>query len=308
VWRALHVDTRLVGAAHSSHHIRQEGDISYDFWGIGSLEQAYAGGTYSEYVVHPLAGAESVADVNGYDWPTPDELSFEPLFEARRRAPEAAIIGHISHGGYFKATHLRGMEQLLEDLVLRPNVARAIIDGVMRYTLPALERMCAEAGDAFDIYYIADDFCSALGPMISPAMFRAFVMPYLTELAETVHRHGKPFLLHVCGSVRPLMSDLIEAGVDVLEPVQVYAAGMRPEGLKKDFGHRLTFYGSIDLVDVLRLGTPERVREEVLTNFRILGKGGGFIVGPGHTYIQPDVPLENILAMYRAAYEECRYA
>jgi uroporphyrinogen decarboxylase len=138
-------------------------------------------------------------------------------------------------------------------------------------------------------------------------MFRRYVKPYLTRLAEVVHAHGKTFLLHVCGAVRPLLPDLIEAGVDILEPIQTSAAGMEVEGLKRDFGNDICFYGSIDLIRVLSRGTPATVRDEVLKNFRVLGKGGGFVVGPGHTYIQPDVPLTNILAMYEAAFRECRY-
>ena len=155
---------------------------------------------------------------------------------------------------------------------------------------------------------MADDYCSADGPLMSPAVFRAEIKPYLAAIVATCHRHGKKFLLHVCGAVRPLLPDILDAGVDLLEPIQTSAAGMAVEGLKRDFGSRLTFYGSIDLIRVLSRGTPEEVRQEVLKNFRVLGKGGGFIVGPGHTYIQPDCPLPNILAMYETAYKECRYA
>lgn len=306
VWDALHVDTRLVGVNHHDSRIRKVGPISYDFWGIGSKEQPYSGGVYSEYCEFPLAGAQSVADVENYNWPTPDELTFDTLRQTRQKYPDRAIIAHISHGGYFKATHMRGMEQFMEDLGERPEIAEAIIRKIMDYTFPAIERMCVEAGETFDIYYIADDFCTAKGPMISPAMFRQYIKPYLARIAQIVHGHGKKFLLHTCGSVRRLLPDVIEAGVDVLEPIQTSAVGMEVEGLKRDFG-ALTFYGSIDLIEVLSKGSPEDVRREVLKNFRVLGQGGGFIVGPGHTYIQPDVPLANILAMYETAYRDCRY-
>jgi len=307
VWDCLHADTRLVGADHHYRHIREDGKIRYDFWGIGSKEQPYSAGTYWEYCFHPLAGMRTVREIEGYDWPSPGELSFESLRAARARNPDKAIIAHITHGGYFKATHMRGMEAFMMDLGENPELAAAIIARVTDYLCPALEKMCREAGDAFDIFYMADDFCSADGPLISPAMFRAYIKPYLVRLAEIAHAHGKLFLLHVCGAVRPLLPDLIEAGVDLLEPIQTSAAGMEVEGLKRDFGSRMAFYGSIDLIRVLSRGTPASVRAEVLKNFRVLGKGGGFIVGPGHTYIQPDVPLENTLAMYETAYNECHY-
>ncbi len=307
VWDALHADTRLVGADHHFCHIREENGIRYDFWGIGEKEQAYTGGTYWEYCHHPLAGLGTVGDIEAYDWPTPDELTFDTLRETRANNPDKAIIAHITHGGYFKATHLRGMEQFMMDLGEDPELAEAIVGRVTDYLFPALDRMCREAGDAFDIFYMADDFCSADGPLISPTMFRRFIKPYLARLAEIAHGHGKLFLLHVCGAVRPLLPDLIEAGVDMLEPIQTSAAGMDVEGLQRDFGDRIAFYGSIDLIRVLNRGTPEDVRQEARKNFRILGQGGGFIIGPGHTYIQPDAPLENILALYETAYNECRY-
>ncbi len=308
VWDALQVDTRLIGADHHDPRIRTEGEISYDFWGIGSKDQAYSGGTYSEYCVFPLADMETVAEIEAYDWPTPDELSFETLRAVRAAYPDKAIIAHITHAPYFKATHLRGMEAFITDLALQPELAQAILDRILGYLIPALERLCREAGETFDIFYIADDFCTALGPLVSPTMFRQFILPYLRQLVDIVHRHDKKFLLHTCGAVRPLLPDIIDAGVDILEPIQTSAVGMAVEELKRDFGDRLTFYGSIDLIKVLSRGTPAEIRAEVLKNFLALGTNGGFIVGPGHTYIQPDVPLENILAMYETAYRECVYA
>lgn len=307
VWDALHADTRLVGVNHTDPRIRQEGPVSYDFWGIGSKEQAYSGGTYSEYCVHPLAGMETVKQIEEYDWPTPDELRFDTLRKARAEHPDKAIIAYISHAGYFKATHLRGMEQFMIDLGAEPEMAEAAIRKVNDYTFPALERLCREAGDTFDIYYIADDFCTAAGPLVSPEMFRQYIKPYLKRYADIVHAHGKKFLLHTCGSTRRLLPDIIEAGVDVMEPIQTSAVGMAVEGLKRDFGDKMAFYGGIDLINVLSKGTPADVRNEVLKNFRVLGQGGGYIVGPGHTYIQIDAPLENILAMYETAYRDCAY-
>lgn len=307
VWEALHVDTRLVGVDHHYRHIRREGDVTYDFWGVGEKPQTYSGGTYMEYCHWPLAGMSSLAELDAYDWPPPDEFTLDTLRATRVANPDKAVIAHITHGAYFKATHMRGMENFMLDLGQAPDFAAAVIERICRYLLPAVERLCREGGGLFDVFYLADDFCSASGPLVSPRTFRALIQPYLAEIARIVHRHGKKFLLHVCGAVRPLLPLLIDAGVDVLEPVQTSAVGMEVEGLKRDFGDRLAFYGSIDLVRVLSRGTPGEVRQEVLRNFRVLGRGGGFIVGPGHTYIQPDCPLTNILAMYETAYRECRY-
>ena len=307
VWDALHVDTRLVGADHNHPRIRKEGEISFDFWGIGQKEQAYSGGTYNEYCFNPLAGLTSVSEIESYDWPTPEELSFESIRKAKATNPDKAIIAHITHAGFFKATLLRGMESFMMDLGADPEIAAAIIRKVNDYLFPAIERLCREAGDSFDIFYIADDFCSANGPLISPDMFHDYIQPYLHRYAEIVHGYGKKLLLHTCGSTRRLLPDIIAAGVDVMEPVQTSAEGMAVEGLKRDFGARMAFYGGIDLISVLSIGSPAQVRAEVLRNFAVFGKDGGYILGPGHTYIQPDCPLENILAMYETAHQECLY-
>lgn len=309
LWRALNVDTRLVGPEHHHPNAGNQPDGTHrSFWGYGSREVVNKLGSHHEIVYHPLAGMQTPANLDAHPWPTAAELTFDAIRKSRRENPDAAIIAHITHGGYFNGTFLRGMEQFCLDLAAEPEFARALIGKITAYLFPAVERLCAEAGDSFDIFYMADDFCTARGPLISPACFRTYVKPYLKTIADTVHRSGKKFLLHVCGSVRKFLPDLIEAGVDLLEPIQTSAVGMEVEGLKRDFGDNIAFYGSIDLIQVLSRGTPAEVRQEVLKNFRVLGAGGGLILGPGHTYIQADTPLENILTLYRTAYEECRYA
>ena len=148
---------------------------------------------------------------------------------------------------------------------------------------------------------MADDYCSQLGPLFSPQVFRKHVVPYLTEVAARVHRYDKKFILHVCGAVRPLLPMIIDAGVDMLEPIQIRAAGMDPAGLKRDFGRDLCFYGGLDLQSVLCRGTPAQVAAEARRLIDTLGEGGGYVFGPGHTYIQVDAPLANVLAMYETA-------
>jgi uroporphyrinogen decarboxylase len=148
---------------------------------------------------------------------------------------------------------------------------------------------------------MADDYCSQLAPMFSPAHFAEFVVPYLRRVVELVHKHDKKFLLHVCGAVRPLLPQIIDCGVDMLEPIQTRATGMDPVALKREFGRDLCFYGGMDLQQTLCKGTPEQVADETRRLIDILGQDGGYIFGPGHTYIQVDAPLKNILTMYDTA-------
>jgi len=309
LWDALHIDTWLVGA-----HIEDpdpDAEIPEDevksAWGYRLRTVAYEKGTYNEQVYFPLAGDITKEDIDSYTIPDPQNVSFDPIRKAREDHPDRAIIAHITHGGYFNATFLRGLEQYLMDLFIDYDLAEHLVNKSNEFIIPAIEKLADEASDSFDIFYIADDYCDASRPLFPPEIFKKLVKPYLADIADIIHGAGKKFLLHVCGAMREILPDIIDAGVDLIEPVQTSAQGMEPEGLKRDFGDDLAFYGSIDLVNVLNKCTVEEIKEEVRKNIRALGQGGGLILGPGHTYIQIDAPAENIIAMYETAYEEGRY-
>jgi uroporphyrinogen decarboxylase len=162
--------------------------------------------------------------------------------------------------------------------------------------------MLQSYGEGIDIVYMADDYCSQDAPLFSPEDFKELIVPYLTKLVAITHKYNKKFLLHVCGAVRPLLPMIINTGVDMLEPIQIRASGMDPAGLKRDFGKDICFYGGVDLQQIMCNGTPQQVSDEVKRLIDILGDNGGYILGPGHTYIQTDSPLENILSMYETAF------
>ena len=184
---------------------------------------------------------------------------------------------------------------------LNKKYAHKLIDKISGRVLQYLDDMLENHSEGIDIVYMADDYCSQRAPLFSPADFKEFVVPYLRQIAERVHKHNKKFLLHCCGAVRPLLPMIIEAGVDMLEPIQIRAEGMELAALKRDFGKDLCFYGGLDLQEVLCKSTPQQVSDEVKRLIDILGKDGGYIFGPGHTYIQIDAPIENIIAMYDTA-------
>ncbi|MGQ9663409.1 MAG: uroporphyrinogen decarboxylase family protein [Kiritimatiellia bacterium] len=142
----------------------------------------------------------------------------------------------VTWGAYHIAIHVRGMEDLMLDFAMRPKYAEYLINTIAEISLAAHARMLEQYSTGIDIVYMADDYCSQRGPLFSPDAFRRFIMPYLTKTVEMVHRHGKKFLLHVCGAVRPLLPMIVEAGVDMLEPIQIRAEGMNPRELKREFG------------------------------------------------------------------------
>ena len=292
----LGVDTWLIGGRRPRGPDGKEPEGS--LWGYRTRTVNYEGGSYGELCYSPLAGKDDLADIRRHPWPAPEALDFSAMPAEAAAHAGRAIIGHFTWGAYFLATYIRGTENLMLDFALRQDYAECLIRTIADSSLGLLERMLEAAGDSLDIVYMADDYCSQLSPMFSPETFRRMVFPYLREAADRVHRRGKKFLLHCCGAVRPLLPQIIEAGVDMLEPIQVRAAGMDPAGLKRDFGRDLCFYGGVDLQEVLRGGSAERVADEVRRLIDLLGRDGGYILGPGHTYIQVDAPVDNILAMY----------
>ena len=272
-------------------------------WGYKTRVTNYSGGTYDELFESPLAGRDEISDIQNHPWPEKETLGFSHFTPEAEAHSDRAIIGVFTWGAYFISTFVRGMEDLFIDFAMRKDYAHTLIDTISERSLGFLDEMLENHGKGIDIVYMADDYCSQLSPLFSPEMFREFVMPYLSETADKIHSHNKKFLLHVCGAVRPLIPLLIEAGVDMLEPIQTRAAGMDPAELKREFGKDICFYGGVDLQEVLCKGTPETVSNEVKRLIDILGKDGGYILGPGHTYIQIDAPFENIMAMYRTAFE-----
>ncbi|MGE5527536.1 MAG: uroporphyrinogen decarboxylase family protein, partial [Patescibacteria group bacterium] len=151
-----------------------------------------------------------------------------------------------------------------------------------------------------DFLHIADDYATQRGLLMSLAMWREFFREPTRRLVEMAHAFGAKVLFHCCGAVHDLIPELIELGIEVLDPVQTSACGMEPARLKEEFGRSLAFHGGVNTQHTLPHGTVEDVRREVFRLRETLGRGGGYIMAPCHL-IQSDVPLENILALYEAA-------
>ncbi|MFA5859606.1 MAG: uroporphyrinogen decarboxylase family protein [Elusimicrobiota bacterium] len=298
----LNVDTWMIlpnNFMFSEEEAKKE--VKTALWGYKTRVAHYSGGTYDELCYSPLAGKDELKDIDNYPWPAPDALDFTHFPKESREQSNRAVIGVFTWGAYFVSSFLRGMEDIMLDFAMRKEYADRLIKTVTEKIEGYLTVMLEKYGEGIDIVYMADDYCSQLSPLFSPATFQEFVVPYLKRVTAITHKHNKKFLLHCCGSVRPLLPMIIESGVDMLEPIQIRAAGMDPAGLKKDFGRDICFYGGVDLQEVLCKGTPQQVSDEVKRLIDILGKDGGYILGPGHTYIQIDAPVKNIISMYETA-------
>jgi len=298
----LHVDTWMIlpgNFIYPDNELSRE--IKTSIWGYKTQLKRYSGGTYDELVYSPLAGRNERADIDLHEWPADDLQDFSHFPDQARSHSDRAILGVFTWGAYFIATHVRGIQNLLIDMAVNKRYAHHLIGTIAEKSGHYLEILLSRYGAGTDIIFMADDYCSQQAPFFSPELFKEYVVPYLSRYVELVHKYGKKFLLHVCGAVRPLLPMIIDAGVDMLEPIQTRAEGMDPIELKRDFGAHICFYGGMDLQQILCKGTEEDVRGEARRLIDVLGKNGGYVFGPGHTYIQIDAPVTNILAMYDEA-------
>jgi uroporphyrinogen decarboxylase len=201
---------------------------------------------------------------------------------------------------------LRGLEQLLTDLVLNPQFVTALLDKILEINLKGTGKFLDAAGQYIQVFRAADDLASQQGCLFSPKVYRALLKPYYKRFFDFVKsRTDAKIFYHSCGNVTTFIDDLVEVGVDALNPVQVSALG-DTQALKARFGDRISFWGGIDTQRVLPLGAPEEVEAEVRLRIRDLAPGGGYVVGSVHN-IQPDVPTANIVAMAEATRKWGRY-
>jgi len=275
-------------------------------------------GFHFDPVNPPLAGVESVAEIpkhraaiHSFDAPAFADESVEELAARARRLREtserAAILNlqaHLLAAGQL----LRGFENFMSDLMLEPKLAEALLSELVGGYCERVDRLLPALDGLVDVILVNDDLGTQAGPMLSPDLYRKRIKPYQQRLFSHLKSvSGLPLLFHSCGSVRWAIPDLIEVGVDALNPVQVSAAEMDSAALKRDFGRDITFWGGgCDTQHVLNRGTPAEVREEVKRRIGDFAPGGGFVFCQVHN-IQPEVQPENVVAMLEAAAEFGRY-
>jgi uroporphyrinogen decarboxylase len=313
------VDVRGINpgsSAATSRIVIQEDQPNYryftDEWGIG-WRMPKDGGLYFDVCRHPLRGDLTPTDLDRYPWPDPvDPARFVGMREQVRKAVEeegrAVIVGGLCAGFVEMAGWMRGYEDYLIDFAANTDFLEAFFDKILELKMAYWERMLAEVGDLISAVLESDDMGSQTDLLFSPRMYRKYVKPRHTQLYSFIKSktRGKVFL-HSCGAIRKVLPDLIEAGVDILNPVQVSAAGMDSAELKRDFGKDLTFWGGgVDTQRILGGGTVQEVRDEVHRRIDDLAPGGGFIFATVHA-VQGNVPPANVLAVWDALREFGHY-
>jgi uroporphyrinogen decarboxylase len=275
-----------------------------DEWGIG-WQKPKEGGFYYDMYIHPLASAEKLADFKTFKFPDPlDVHRFQNLRRDARAAVEqgkvVALTGPCS-GILEMYAWTRGFEQFYVDLAVNHEFIAYMLDRLVEFKCAFWQRALAEVGDLVDVVLEYDDLGAQRSLMFSPETYRKVIKPRHEKLFSFIKQQAPAKLFfHSCGAIHPLIGDLIDAGIDILNPVQISAAGMDPKELKQEFGRDLVFWGGgVDTQGVLGTGTPEEVKEDVRRNIETLAPGGGFVFAAVHD-IQANVPPENIMAMWEA--------
>jgi len=295
----LHIDQPLrLRARYVGPPAREDEDE----WGARYQWVSHGTGSYREAVHAPLAGFKSVAQIEGgYRWPSPDDWDYSHLPALVRGQEHRPMRGGGSEP-FLLYRKLRGEEQAYLDLLLHPDIARYCLGRLFDLAYQTTLRLFETIPGQTLITFVAEDLGSQKGLLFSREKIKGFLLPGMKRMIELTRQHGSYVFCHSDGAIRGVLPDLVEAGIQVLNPIQWRLPGMGREGLKRDFGARLVFHGGVDNQQTLPFGTPAEVRQEVADNYRILGADGGYILAPCHN-LQDLTPPENIVAMYEAGYE-----
>lgn len=308
----LHGDMRVVYPEPPAWTTEPDGTMTWPWW-MGMRGKKV--GFYDNPFEWPMKHMTTEKDIDEYPWPdTSVNIATESVVERMRYLHEETdyfVVGDTFYGlfpfnGY---GYLSGMEKWLSDLKVRPKFYHKLAEKMLEYTLAFDAQFYKAVGQYVDAAVFYDDLGSQEGLLMSPKDYKEFYSPYSAEIIKNIRKYIRPeakILRHSCGSVYEAIPDLIEIGVDILNPLQPLAWHMEPWRLKKEFGGKIAFMGGFDIQKLVPLGTIEEIREGAKKLIATYAPGGGYIFAPSHN-IEPDTPPENIVAMFDAAYEYGKY-
>jgi len=319
VLKRLRVDTRYIhaGAASNFHGdivtARRDGKVWHDLTDEFGVRWSMPDDSplYMDITLHPLAEA-TIDHLRDYPFPKGNDGGrFTGLrkkaLQIRNETPYVVVSG-ISGVVYEICWYMRGLQRWFIDMLEQPEFCEALLDQTLKFWLDWFDAFLTEVGDVVDVIMIGDDLTGQSGPLFRPDFYRRVVKPRHKQLVQFIKsRTAAKIWYHTCGACRGYIPDLLDNGIDALNPVQISAADMAPADLKAQFGDRLVFWGGgIDAQHVLPQADPQTVREHVRRNVEAFKPGGGYVFNSVHN-LQAGVPAENILAMYDAAHEHGFY-
>lgn len=262
-------------------------------------------GAFDCTIMTPVPGrfaeCESIAEVEAHAWPNPDYLDFADVIGEVRDHPGRAVFTGMWTCFFHVVADYFGMDNYFTKMYTHPEIVDAVTDHVVGFYAEANERFFKELGDEADIMFLGNDFGTQLSLLISPELFKRFLLPGLKRNIEIGKKYGKRVMLHSCGAIREAIPLLVEAGIDALHPLQALAVGMDADSLAREFRGELVFVGGVDTQDLLIHAAPGEIKDEVR---RLKDRfGPHYIVSPSHEAILPDVPPRNVAAMAEAAAE-----
>ena len=311
----LNVDLRYVmGPSFAGQQFRLRDDqLIEDHWGVLRRRMTVTGAdrfdrpwswTYKQLHQSPLATFQNVGEIESYDhWPTPDLWDYSGVKAECLLAKQSgcAVVNggdRLDRTAQLKpAMYLRSAEEFLEDLLLRPSIAQCIIEHIAAYYMQYNDRVFNAADGNIDIFFMGDDMGTQHGLWVSVDIYRRFFKENFRKYIELAHKHGMKTMYHTCGNVTEVIPDFIDCGLDILQSLQPSAMDLVQ--LKRDYGKDLAFQGGIDIQHLMPMGTEEDVAREVKCRAESLAHGGGYIFCSAHNLL-PDVPIENIVALFEA--------
>lgn len=261
-------------------------------YGIGTRATLSAPGCFAE--------TEDLKELEKYPWPDPDDCDFTEIYREIDKYPDKMIFTGMWCPFFHLMADFFGMENYFIKMYEAPEIVEAVTEHIVDFFVEANDRFFAGMGDREGAMFFGNDFGTQLDLLVSPELFRKFVLPSFKRLIEVGKKHNRKIMLHSCGSIARIIPDLIDAGVDILHPIQAQAAGMDAVSLSQ-YKNDLAFVGGIDAQTFFVNATPEQIREEVLRVREVLGPN--IVISPSHEAILPNVPAANILAMAKAARE-----
>jgi uroporphyrinogen decarboxylase len=297
--RRLHIDAPFVAW---SNYVGPKPPPGEDIWGLKHVSVSHGSGEYSEAANAPLAAFETVEEIEAnYRWPSPDDWDYSHLPQAIKGHEHRPIRGGGSEP-FLTYKQLRGDMQAYMDLVESPEIVDYCLGKMFDLAYENTRRIYEAIPGQVMLTYVAEDVAGQQSLLFSKAHIHRFLMPQMKRMMDLAHSYGAYVFYHTDGAAREIIPDLIEAGIDLLNPIQWRLPGMARHGLKADFGDKIIFHGGVDNQHTLPFGSAEDVRREVRENIEILGANGGYILAPCHN-IQSLTPPENIVALYETGYE-----
>ena len=280
--------------------IKKEG-FTQNFWGERYIYYQTEFGPERENIDGAFAQMNNIEEFMSFDWVKNNDFDYSNIPYLCSRYKNKAIM-YGSADVWQRATMMRGLQNFMIDMYENPEMCHFLSKKLTDFYIEDYRRAFTASHNNIDIFLVYSDVGSQRAPMISLGMFETFVLPYIKRIGDAVHSMGAHLFFHTCGMVSPFISLLIEAGVDILDPIQPVAQDMQPEALASKYGGKLCFHGGIDIQRVLAFGKPKEVEAEVNRYVNAFRDRCGYICAPSH-FLQRETPVENVLALYKTIRE-----